>query len=133
MHREAAGGRFRCLDQIFRQLLEPCGLPVQNIHIFLCLFRLNILFFQQIDVIDNGCKRRLDIVGDVRDELRFHALSPCLLVNGLLDAKLDALQVFLMLFERRQPAGDGLALVIGLAVGNGLSFLLQKPQTGGQI
>ena len=72
-------------------------------------------------------------MGDVRDEFCFHAFGAHLFIDSLLDAGLDALQIFLVLFERGQPAGDGLALVIGLAVGNGLSFLLQKPQTGGQI
>ena len=72
-------------------------------------------------------------MGDVCDELRFHALGPRLLIDGLLDAGLDALQILFVLFKCGQPAGDRLALVIGLAVGNGLSFLLQKPQTGGQI
>ena len=46
-----------------------------------------------------------DIVGDVCDELRFHALGPCLLIDGLLDAGLDALQILFVLFKRRQPAG----------------------------
>ena len=133
MYRQATGRGLRRLDQILRQLLEPRGLPVQHVHVFLRLLRLDVLLFQKIDVVDDGGQRRLDVVGDVRDELCLHALGACLLVDGLLDAGLDALQILFVLFKCRQPAGDGLALVIGLAVGNGLSFLLQKPQTGGQI
>ena len=43
------------------------------------------------------------------------------------------MQILFVLFKCRQPAGDGLALVIGLDVGDGLSFLLQDFQTGSQI
>ena len=72
-------------------------------------------------------------MGDVGDELCLHALGACLLVDGLLDTGADALQIFLVLFQRGQPAGDGLTLVIGLAVGDGLPFLLQELQAGSQI
>ena len=84
----------------------------------------HILLLQQIHIVDDGRQRRFDVVGHVGDELCLHALGACLLVDGLLDAGLDALQIFLVLFERGQPAGNGLALVIGLPVGDGLPFLL---------
>ena len=97
---------------------------MQHVHVFLRLLRLDVLLFQKIHIVDDGGQRRLDVVGDVGDELCLHALGACLLVDGLLDAGLDALQIFLVLFERGQPAGNGLALVIGLPVGDGLPFLL---------
>mgnify|MGYP000478254753 CR=1 FL=1 len=53
-------------------------------------------FFQKIHIIDNGSKRRLNIVRDVRDEFRLKPLTLHALGNRLCHTRLDAVEVLAM-------------------------------------
>ena len=99
MHRQRAA---RCLgrfDQILGQLFEPCRLPVEHGKIFLCLFRLDILFFEKVDVVYNRGQRGFDVVRNVCDEVRAEALGFELLLHRLLHALGDGIEVLAVVFQ----------------------------------
>ena len=99
MHRQRAARCLGRLDQILGQLFEPCRLPVEHGKIFLCLFRLDILLFEKIDVVYNRGQRRFDVVRDICDEVRAEALGFELLLHRLLHALGDGIEVLAVVFQ----------------------------------
>ena len=68
-------GSFGCLHQILYQLFQPLRLPFQYRQVFLRRLIWHLFLFQQVHIVDNGGERRFDIVGDICNELCFHALA----------------------------------------------------------
>ena len=68
-------------------------MAVQYLQVFLRLRIVNIFLFEQIDIIDDGGERRFDVVGNIGDQLGFHALAAQTLVYGTLHALLHFIQV----------------------------------------
>ena len=99
MHRQRAA---RCLgrfNQILGQLFKPCRLPVEHGKIFLCLFRLDILFFEKVHIVDDRGQRGFDVVRNVCDEVRAEALGFELLLHRLLHALRDGVEVLAVVFQ----------------------------------
>ena len=81
------------LHQVLRQLPQPLGLPVQHRQILPRRVGGHLLLFQQVHIADDGCQRRLDIVGHVGDQLGFQPLGLHFLLHSPLNARLHGVQV----------------------------------------
>jgi len=81
VHRQVAGRRLARLDQIFGELFELEGLPLEHGEVFFLLLA-RVLVLQEVHIVDDARQRRFDVVRDVRDELRFEPLAFELLVDG---------------------------------------------------
>ena len=81
VHRQVAGRGLARLDQIFGELFELEGLPLEDGEVFFLLLA-RVLMLQKIHIVDDARQRRFDVVRDVRDELRFEPLAFELLIDG---------------------------------------------------
>ena len=71
---DISGACFGGFYDIFSQYFEPLCLVFQNFQITSDLGVFRILALEKIHIIDDRSKRCLDIMGDIRDQLCFHAL-----------------------------------------------------------
>ena len=97
-HLHVAGGRFGRLHQILRELLEALGLPVEHLQVVRLLFT-GVRLLQKIHIVHNGGEGRLDIVGDVGDELCFQPLGLHALLHSLVHAFCNGIEVVAMALE----------------------------------
>lgn len=88
--RRCLGGFHKVCDELF----EAGRLTVDDLDVSDGGFVLDILFFQKVGVIDDGGERGLDIVGNVCDQLRFHAFGFHTLVNGFGKSAADVVERF---------------------------------------
>lgn len=112
----------RCLgrfEQIVNELLELCRLPVEHLEVLAHLFILRLLLFKQVNIVDDGGERGLDIVGDVGDKLGAEALGLHALAHGAVHAVGDGVEVLAVLLERAAQPG-GIDLAVELALGAAL-------------
>ena len=91
----------RCLGslhQILDQLLQFGRLPLKYFEVLCRLVIVKLLLREQIHIVDDGCERRLDIVGHVRDQFRLEALALHALVDRPGHALADLIQILPVLF-----------------------------------
>lgn len=63
------------VENILDHIFQAEGFFVQNFDVILYMVGKRLLLFQQIYVADNRGKRRLNVMGNVGDELHLHALA----------------------------------------------------------
>ena len=130
IHRQRAGGRLGRLHQILCQLFQPLALPVQHGDILPGGGGGDVLLFQQIHVVDDGCQRRFDVVGHVGDQLGFHPFGAHLLLHGAFHAALQPVHGLPVPPEgAEQPLGVHRRGQVALR--QLLAVFLQRPQVQG--
>ena len=132
IYRQCAGGRLGRLHQILRQLLQAAALTIQHSNVLPGSFRLHVLLLQQVHVVDDGCQRSFDVMGHVGDQFSLHALSPGLLLHGLLHAGAQVVHALAVALEvADEPLGVD---VLGeVAVGHVFAASLQNAEVQGNI
>ena len=132
IYRQRAGGRLGRLYQILRQLLQAAALTIQHGDVLPGGFRLHVLLLQQVHVVDDGCQRSFDVMGHVGDQFSLHALSPGLLLHGLLHAGAQVVHALAVALEvADEPPGVD---VLGeVAVGHIFAASLQNAEVQGDI
>ena len=114
------------LHQVLRQLLELPGLAVQHQKVGVLLGG-GVVFLQKVHVIDDGGQGRLDIVGDVGDELRLQALALKLVLHGDAHPPADGVQVLPVAAEiPKHPVG--VHFIAEVSGGQGLTALAELLQ-----
>ena len=83
----------------------------------------NILPFEQIHIIDNGCERRFNIMGDIRDQVRLHPLTADTFIHGPIQALADIIDIIGKLQKHTGTHILCLNLIIQIPIGN----LLRAP------
>ena len=73
--RDIAGTYLGCLYHILCQGLKPLGFSLQHFQISLNLRIFKILLLQEFHIINDRSKRRLNIMGYIRDQVRLQALA----------------------------------------------------------
>ena len=99
MHGQHAGGGLGGLDQIVDQLFELCRLPGQHFHVLLGPLVVQLLLLQQIHVVDDRGQGRLDVVGDVGDQLALKMLGLHALLHGGVHPVTDVVEILGVVFE----------------------------------
>ena len=103
--RDIARTYFGCLYHILCQGLKPLGLSLQHFQISLNLRIFKILLLQKFYIINDRSKRRLDIMGYIRDQVRLEALA----LHAFLKCRVQS-------FSDRVDALRDIALLISQAI-----------------
>ncbi len=86
-HRLAAG--LADFKQIFNEYFQAIRFFLQNGQVFLLLFFRNARFLQQINIGNDCGQRCLQVMGNIGNQFRFHALALDLLFHRALEVRLN--------------------------------------------
>ena len=101
-HIQIPAGSLAGFDQIFDQLLQPIGFFMEHFHISTGCFIFQLLIFQQIYIGNDRSQRRFQVMGYIRDQLRFHSFPFYSMVNRFFQPHLNIRNVFRKIQERRR-------------------------------
>ena len=119
-----AGTGLGGLHQILCQCLQALGFLIQHLQVGCDLGILYLFTLQQIHIIDNGCERRLDIMGHIGYQIRLQAFAFNLLHKGRIQSAADIIDMLShILFLAAET--DRLYLIMCIAPGNAADCSIQ--------